>query len=471
MKNLLFIPFLFCVIVNYAQKDTVYIRQPKQYKKRVLENAEINVLSSFYSQDGKHAAVTGGVGIEKLTDFATDITVSVPLNDDDVLTIDGTISAYTSASSSNLNPFPDEEDMYGITNVSGTPWMASSGASRQDVWTSGNIAYSHSSDDRNTIWGTHLNIANEYDYFSFGIGGDLAKLYNQKNTELDLKANVYFDTWRPVYPTELEKYLDYSGNLNYGFFSTINILDQNGNPANSWNPTMKQFIQNKGRNTFSFSFNFSQILTKKLQISLFSDIILQQGWLANPMQRVYFADKANFYVGNPAYIPNYSSPVNTDVFQLADDIERLPHTRLKIPIGERTVFYLNEFLVLRTYYRFYFDDWGIFSHTVNIELPLKIASIFTIYPSYRFYNQTASKYFAPFDKHISTEKFYTSDYDLSKYNANQFGLGIKYTDILTKAHIWKFGLKTLNLEYAHYYRNIKFKADIISFGATIIFNN
>ena len=108
-----------------------------------MENVEVDILASFYSQDGKNAAVTGGIGTEKLTDVASVIVVSTPLNDDDVLTIDAGISAYTSASSSNINPFdgPGEAD----------PFQASTGASSGDVWINVNGHYSHSSDDRNNI--------------------------------------------------------------------------------------------------------------------------------------------------------------------------------------------------------------------------------------------------------------------------------------------------------------------------------
>ena len=45
------------------------------------------------------------MGSEKLTDLASNIVVAIPLNDDDVLTVDMGLSAYTSASSSNINPF------------------------------------------------------------------------------------------------------------------------------------------------------------------------------------------------------------------------------------------------------------------------------------------------------------------------------------------------------------------------------
>ena len=74
------------------------------YKKRVLDKMEIQLLSSYYTQDGSNAAVTGGIGTEKLTDVTPTIVVSMPINDDDVLTVDLGISAYTSASSSNNEP-------------------------------------------------------------------------------------------------------------------------------------------------------------------------------------------------------------------------------------------------------------------------------------------------------------------------------------------------------------------------------
>lgn len=100
-KSILFL-FLSISFLGYSQTNT---DAEKVYKKRVLENVEVDIISSFYSQNGDNASVTGGIGNEKLTDLASNIVISIPLNDNDVLTIDGTISAYTSASSSNLNPF------------------------------------------------------------------------------------------------------------------------------------------------------------------------------------------------------------------------------------------------------------------------------------------------------------------------------------------------------------------------------
>jgi hypothetical protein len=51
---------------------------------------------------------------------------------------------------------------------------------------------------------------------------------------------------------------------------------------------------------------------------------------------------------------------------------------------------------------------------------------------------------------LSTEKYYTSDYDLSKFTSNQYGLGFTYTDIFTRAKIFVLGLKSIDLRLNHY---------------------
>ena len=464
------IPLLPIGIFSQNTQDSTGI-----FKKRALEATELSILTSFYAQDGKNASVTGGIGSEELTDFATDINVSIPVKEDGVLSINGSISVYTSASSSNLDPwFDQDEDKDGEINA-GTPWAASSGASHNDAWLNLNVGYNHYSEDRNAIYSVNVSVANEFDYQSFGAGIGLVRLFNQKNTELSVSGNAYFDAWKPQTPIELRTYIAHQGDLDAGLFKGVDILDKNGGvidkkqqSSDIWKPIKNILLDNKERNTYALSVSFSQVLGESTQVSVFSDFTFQTGWLANPLQRVYFADKANYYIGNAASIPFYTETRNKDVFQLADDIERLPNNRLKIPIGLRLNQYIDENFVLRSYYRYYFDDWGIQSHTFDVELAIKVGQLFTLYPNYRFYDQTAADYFAPFEKLVSTSEYYTSDFDLSKYYANQFGLGIKYTDIFTSAHIWKFGLKNLSLDYNYYKRNTGLSAYIISIGADFV---
>jgi len=417
MKNNYFLLFfaLFSVAL-FAQED----QQESTYKKRVLETTEVDLLSSYYSQDGNNAAVSGGIGTEELTDATGTIVVAIPLNDDDILTIDAGVSAYTSASSSNINPFDG-------ANL-GNAFQASSGASQSDTWANLTGSYTHNSDDRNQIWSAKASVSSEYDYFSIGFGGSYTRLFNEKNTELSITGNVYLDTWTTIYPVELRPGVAY-GDAGY-------------------NPQFTPF-DDTSRNSYSLGFGFSQILSKNLQGSLALDLVQQNGLLSTPFQRVYFSDKQDYFF---------------DDFQLADDVERLPDTRFKIALGGRLNYYINSVFVLRSYYRYYTDDWGITSHTASLELPIKLGDKFTIYPSYRFYNQTAADQFGAYETHLSTDAFYTSDYDLSKYNANQFGFGLNYTDIFTKFHIFQFGLKSIDLKYYNYKRNTGLSSNIITAG-------
>lgn len=409
------------------------------YKKRVLESAEVDFLASYYNQDGNNAAVSGGVGTEELTDATSTIVVSLPLNADDVLTIDAGISAYTSASSSNVNPFDGGKDA--------NPFQASSGASSGDVWTNLVASYSHSSDDRNNIVTAHASVSSEFDYFSLGVGGSYTRLFNDKNTEVTLKANAYLDTWQTIYPYELRPFGEGGAGLASSFFNSHTIT---GNT--NYQPQFTEFTD-KNRNSYAGGLVLSQVFTKNMQGSLLVDVVSQQGLLSTPFQRVYFSDVDDSFIQG---------------FQLADDIERLPDNRLKVAVGGRLNYYVNEVVVLRGFYRYYTDDWGITSQTASLEVPIKLGDKFTLYPSYRYYNQTAADYFAPYEQHVSTEEFYTSDYDLSKFNAGQYGLGLTYTDIFTNFQFLKLGLKSIDLKYHYYERNTGLSANVILFGVKFV---
>lgn len=404
------------------------------FKKRVLDNTEVDFLMSYYSQEGENAAVTGGSGTEELKDIAPTIIVSVPLNDDDVLTVETSISAYTSASSSNINPFDGKNPA--------DPFQASSGASSSDVWVHGSGTYSHSSDDRNQVWTANLTGSAEFDYTSFGVGGSFTRLFNEKNTELTLSGNLYLDQWKKLLPYELR---NESGGEHNQYYSYMDNPD--------YNPKFTG-LDGKARNSYSVGLVFTQILSKRFQMAALSDWVVQKGLLSTPFHRIYFADYDDVFYEN---------------FHLADDVERLPDSRSKIALGARLNYYLNERIVLRGFYRYYTDDWGISSNTASLEVPIKIGNKITLYPSYRYYSQTAADYFAGYNQHLSTETYYTSDYDLSKFSANQYGIGFRYTDIFTEHHIWKLKIKSLDLKYHYYERDSGFKANLVSFGIGFIY--
>lgn len=459
--------FLFLGIIVFSQNDTI------KYKKKVLDATELTVLGSFYKQDGVHSAVGGGIGTEKLTDVSPDIIINMPIGSDGVLSVDAGISAYSSASSSNINPFDisqasgngnghrdDDDDDSDNDGRIASPWVESSGPSQQDARAHADISYAHSSDNRNSIWSMYGGFSKEFDYTSFNIGAGYTILFNQKNTEISVKAQTYFDTWKPIYATELKSYREVNGNLNAGFFAgiPITLATPTVESSTTYNPTKFTFAETDSRNTYIFSTSLSQIVNENFQISLFADVVYMQGLLATPYHRMYFADKNDFFIED---------------YQLADDREKLPDTRMKYPIGIRANYYISDNFIVRTYYRYYFDDWGLTAHTFQTELPVKISDVFTVYPMYRYYTQTAVDYFYAHNKALSTYEFYTSDYDLSAFSSNQFGAGIRIAPPLgifrNAESISKFRFKSIDLRYNHYERSDDLKANIVSFSLDFAF--
>ena len=442
------------------------------YKKKVLEKVEVDMLMSYYEQEGTHAAVTGGLGNEELTDYSPTVVVRIPLDEDAVLTADVGLSAYTSASSSNGNPFNQTGASYGgsgggasSSSPKGSPWYASTGASAKDVLSTLNVNYQKASDDRNRYWSLNVGGSTEYDYESLNGGLSFAQLWNEKNTEFSASAQVFFDRWKPVIPTELQEYEMFQESFLYeqdSYFYGVSVINNQGSSVADYLPQNFQSYTYTYRNSYAFSATLSQILSPKIQGAIFTDIVLQKGLLSNPLQRVYFLDREDYFVGNYRTLTDYASPSNTDLFHLADDVERLPAQRLKVPLGTRLNFYFNEYAVLRTYYRYYWDDWGISANTLQVELPIRFNLSWKLSPIYRYYQQSAANYFAPYNQHLSSNTFYTSDYDLSQFSSHQWGMSISYRSVFSSFKLLDFDLKSAQIRAQSYRRSDGLSAFIVS---------
>ena len=143
-----------------------------------------------------------------------------------------------------------------------------------------------------------------------------------------------------------------------------------------------------------------------------------------------------------------------------DHIENLPDNRMKIPLGFRANYFLGDKLVVRSFYRYYHDDWGIAAHTVQLETAVKVSPFFSVTPFYRYYTQQAADYFAPYKTHTAADEFYTSNYDLSSFNTNFYGAGFRVAP--PKGVFGMQHLNMLELRYGHYTRSNGMSSDIIS---------
>ncbi|SHN10934.1 DUF3570 domain-containing protein [Chitinophaga sp. CF418] len=384
--------FTAAAILGILRANAQEVKDSTGYESRKLKVEEINLVSSYYHQNGENAAVTGGIGSQKLTDIANVFDVRLfkydRKNRKHTFDIEIGLDNYTSASS-------DKIDL-----------KANSSASHADTRIYPSLTWSVENEKKGTTFGIGVSASTEFDYKSFGANVSFAKKTRNRNGEFSAKLQTYLDRVKLIAPVELRP----------------------GGEEDKNYPTAN-------RNTYAASLSYSQIINQRLQVTLLADLVSQSGYLGLPFYRVYFTDGS--------------------VHQ-----ETLPDSRLKLPLGFRANYFLGDRFIIKTYYRFYTDDWGLTSHTANIEVPVKITPFVSVSPFYRYYTQSAVKYFAPYQQHTSGDQYYTSNYDLSKFSSNFVGAGIRLAPPRGVLGMQHFNM--IELRYGHYVKNINMSSNIVS---------
>jgi hypothetical protein len=371
------------------------------YKQRKLHLDEIDFVTSYYNQNGDHSAVTGGIGTEAVTDLANSLTVNlVWLTKSDLkntLEIGLGFDYHTAASQAFVSKT-------GASSPTGTRIYPSVD------WTAENAK-------TGTSYGLGASYSGEYNYQS--LGGDLhfSQKTADRNGEFGAKLQGYFDKVTLIYPSEFEPAQDaYTG---YG--------DGHGGDHHNYGSSP--------RTTLSAALSYAQMINSRLQIMLLGDVVTQHGFLSLPFHRVYFSNGK-------------------------DTIERLPSSRFKLPVGFRLNYFLGDNIIIRSYYRYYADSWGIRSNTVGVEVPYKITPFFSISPFYRWYNQSAARYFAPYEENAPTEQYFTSNYEYSKFQSGFYGVGFRIAPP-TGVFGWQ-GFHEMEIRYGHYTQTTDLVSNVIS---------
>ncbi|RZK31685.1 MAG: DUF3570 domain-containing protein [Hymenobacter sp.] len=368
---------------------------------------EVDILGSYYQQNGNHSAVEGGIGSQHLTDTAPTILLNVPLDSTTRLAANVGIDYYASASSDKID-------------------QVMSSPSSHDVRYHADFGLSRGLADKLTTLGAGAGVSKEYDYLSFNMLASWARSSRDGNRQLSISGQAFFDKITLITPAELR--VGGTRNHNYG---------------------------SDTRQTFNLSVVYAQVLNKRLQASVSIEPVVQRGLLSTPFQRVYFFD-SNPALGTPGALGTARAEV-------------LPRQRFKYPASVRLTYYATDLVQLRGFYRFYNDNFGIRAHTFELEAPLKVTPFFTLYPFYRYHTQTAADYFAPYLAHSITNEFYTSDYDLSSFSANKVGLGFRYAPLyglgrfktpFGGGRVTKF--KSVDVRYGHYRQSTGLTANVVS---------
>ncbi len=250
-----------------------------------------------------------------------------------------------------------------------------------------------------------LGGSSEYDYTSVNGGISYAKESKNGNSEFSASAKVFIDKWSLYIPS--------------------NARDAD---------RMELFNNSTARNSYIVSAGFSQVLNPKTQFSLNAEYVLMDGLLSTPFHRVYFS---NGVVG----------------------LERFPSQRTKIPISLRVNRWINDKLILRSFYRFYTDNFGINSHTLQFELPIRFNKDWTVMPFYRYHTQTESIYFGEFQTQSANLLYRTADYDLSSFTAQKVGISLLFYPLKPLVQFSKNGLMLESIQLRGGYYGIDYGLD------------
>lgn len=375
------------------------LAQDSSFTKKKVTESDIQTVMSFYTQDGNHSAITGGTGTENLQVYSFKVSSTKVVDQKNQWLLGFGTDIITSASTDKID-------------------FEVSSASRHDLHTTLSGGYARNLQDGKYELGGELLFSFESDYFSRG--GALWFIYNQP----DLTRSLSF---------HFQAFWD---DLRWGRFKKPYLVE-------AITLIYPQELRNQDwfdihdRYSYNFNFSYRQDLNPRMSLTLYPSYSYQQGLLSTPFHRVYF------------------------VGQERPKVENLPRQRSQYAVGAQLNSFVSKRLVLRSFYQFYTDDFGISSHTARLETPYKLKPNLSLAPFVRLAAQQGSRYFEPYKQHVLSDVFYSSDYDLSTFSSASVGLSLRVLRLKSIPQ-GKRGLAGWNLRYSYYSRSDGLYAHMVS---------
>jgi hypothetical protein len=288
-----------------------------------------------------------------------------------------------------------------------------SSASRLDARTFSNLFYTQSFEKSKISITGGLSGSIESDYFSIGKHLGLSKTsYNEMQT-FQIQAQLFNDDLR-------------WGRLDGNGFQPEMLIYPEELRYKEWYDEYK-------RDSYNLNLGFTQVINTKNTFGAFAQLGYQHGLLATPFHRIIFKDNSR-------------------------GVEQLPTDRYKTSLAARWNSFIKGRYILKNTLGGYWDSFGVLSIFMENETAVKINSQWTLAANLRWHQQRASRYFKGYKEHESTDRFYTSDYDYSKFATYDLGLAVKHRSL--RNNNWDLG--EFAFRYTYYHRTTDLNAHIIS---------
>lgn len=204
-------------------------------------------------------------------------------------------------------------------------------------------------------------------------------------------------------------------------------------------------ISNRDKTSYTAMFSISQTLSPTTLLELTADGVRLDGFLGDPYRKVQVFDANNAFTLEPEVHPQ-SRERYAGSLRLSQYIE---------PMQASTI----------AFYRYYFDDWEVKSHTVEGRINTYVLQDLIAGFSYRYYTQSAAEFSSEryHTADIVPGAFYSADYKLRSFDSNTFGISLS---LLLRAlgrdnPKWAFlEDASFELRYLRYSNSLDFTADI-----------
>ncbi|SGY87409.1 Putative uncharacterized protein [Moritella viscosa] len=223
-------------------------------------------------------------------------------------------------------------------------------------------------------------LSKEYDYLALSINSALARDFNKRNTT-----------------------------ASFGFAYAYDTIDPEGgipNPGVSVDDPNNRLTDSDTKQTLDFLFGLTQVIDRQTLMQLNYSISDVNGYQTDPFKILSVVD-SNGWANDYVY-------------------ENRPDQRTKQSLFWRTKYNIQPSgQVLDVSYRYFWDDWGITSHTIDSKWRVQLLNQYFIEPHLRYYSQQAVDFYRVYlDEGQPIPEYMTADYRLGELQT--YTIGLKY---------------------------------------------
>jgi len=232
------------------------------------------------------------------------------------------------------------------------------------------------------------NLSKEFDFSSLAASATYAQDSNDRNRTYTFGLGFTADEWDPV-----------GGKNPELTFMRIGGTDQNGKGGTDT------------KTTTDFMLGLTQVINRSTIMQFNLGLSRSSGYLTDPYRFISVLESDG----------QLTSTLPTDAYPYL--YEKRPDKRTRNTFFWRTVHHLNED-VINFSYRYFTDDWGINSHTLDFRYRYELGAKHYLQPHFRYYTQSSADFFVNYllESNVASTEFASADYRLSEFVGTTIGL-------------------------------------------------